>query len=152
MARDYSETGLRIEIRIGQWEEVAYAVWDVFGQRIYVTRERLQHIREKRRWRGQATMIKYIDRLPLVLQCPDVVIVDPQYPDGQTHIFYKYVESLTDEYGREAWLAVVVEITGKVNFVWTMHPRRKGKIKTISGMETTVIYQKEQTNGTNAEG
>ena len=139
---DVSERGASIILRDGwQPETIRYTVRGKLGVRYYMTEERYHRIGIKRIRRGQDWALPYRDRIPQVLQDPDVVIVDPQYVDGRTVIYYRCFADLTDPDGQEMWIAVPVEHTNPA-YIHTMHPAPKKQAKTWRGRSGKVLYRR----------
>jgi hypothetical protein len=137
---DYSERGRIIRLR-EEWEPevVVYTTIDVFGNKFYLTERHLNHIYERRRDSKTEFALAYVAEIPEILTNPDKVIIDPRHLDGNTRIYYKHYAGLVDIEGNEVWLAAPVQM-GYYNFIWTLHPSPKGKVKTLPGRETVVIY------------
>jgi hypothetical protein len=103
---DLAEQGQTFLDRGGRENTIIYSVSTPLSYRVYISRQRLQHVRD--RHRSAARRIRYI---PQLLAHPDIIVPDYDQPD--THLYYK-------AYDRRL-LTVVVHVHLGRRYLATMH-------------------------------
>lgn len=107
-------------------EKVLYAVEDVFGDKVYVTEDGLQYIRDSLYRKHQTSFLPQLETIPRALSRPDLVIRDPSSSDD-TLIYYKrYYLRAKRQY---RLMAIIIKTQGPLKFLYNMHPQQSGKIK-----------------------
>jgi hypothetical protein len=76
---DYSCQGQKIDIADDiPTQTILYSAIDVFNQPVYFSIEAEQYIRTSRQRKAwQRYILNYLDRIPLILRDPTIVVVDP---------------------------------------------------------------------------
>jgi len=104
--RDLSEQGQTFLDRSGEENTIIYSVPTPLGYRVYISRQRLQHVRDRHRSAAQRAK-----DIPHILAHPDIIVPDYDQPD--THLYYK-------TYGRRL-LAIIVHVHLGRRYLATMH-------------------------------
>jgi uncharacterized Rossmann fold enzyme len=104
--RDLSEQGWTFLDRSSGENTIVYSVPTPLGYRVYISRQRLQHVRARHHSTAQR-----IRAIPQILADPDIIVPDYDQPD--THLYYK-------AYGQRL-LAIVVHVHLGRRYWATMH-------------------------------
>ncbi len=128
MAIDYSRQGQKIHISDDvPLQTIAYSVIDVLGHMIHFSQEARRYIQDSRRKKvWQRYVLNYFDRIPLILQDPSIVIVDPDDYTERTHLYYR--EIYVEELKRQILFSVVVRTNGE-HVIYNFHPQETGRVK-----------------------
>lgn len=125
---DYSRQGEKIHIADDvPWQTILYSATDVFEQQVYFSIEAQRYIRDSRRKKPwQRYVLNYLDRIPLILRDPAIVIVDSDDFTERTTLYYR--EMYVSELERSVLFALVVRSNEK-KVVYNLHPQESGKVK-----------------------
>lgn len=110
--RDLSEQGQTFLDRSGGENTIVYSVLTPLGYRVYISRQRLQHVRDRHHSAAQR-----IRDIPQILAHPDIIV--PDYDRPYTHLYYK-------AYGQRL-LAIVAHVHLGRRYLATMHWDRNVK-------------------------
>ncbi len=107
-------------------QRVEYVIQDVQGEKIYVTADGLAYAEDSLAAKDFYYLIKELDKIPIVLLRPNIVIHDHTSPDD-TLIYYRRIRIAS--LGVHQLIAVVIKIRHDIKFFYNMHPQQSGKIK-----------------------
>jgi hypothetical protein len=107
-------------------QRVEYIVTDVRGETVYVTADGLAYARDSLTRKAHYYLIDEFNRIPDVLERPDIVVYDHASPDD-TLIYYKriYIRSMHVH----QLVAVVVKFRQDAKFFYNFHVQQSGKVK-----------------------
>jgi len=106
-------------------QRVEYAVEDVKGETVYVTKEGLQYTRDALHRKRHYALLDRLDVIPKVLTHPDIVIWDPDSED--TLLYYRRVYFPSVQ--RHALICVVVKVRERIKFLYNVFIQQSGKVK-----------------------
>lgn len=108
-------------------QSVEYIVHDIAQEKIYVTFEGLAYTRDSLTLKGQIYMLSVLERLPEILQEPDIVIWDPVDDPDETLIYYKYL--FVSDLFENKLVATIVKIRNGIKFFYNLFLQESGKVK-----------------------
>lgn len=111
-------------------QSVEYIVTDVKQERIFVTVDGLTYTRDSLAFKEQTHLLAQVDRLPTILEQPDIVIWDPVDDPLETLIYYK--RTYIDGFSEKKMLAAIVKIRQGLRFFYNLYLQDSGKVKGLS--------------------
>ncbi len=125
---DYSRQGEKIHVADDiPRQTILYSTTDVFDRQVHFSVEAQRYIQDSRRRKPwQRYVLNYLDRIPLILGDPTIVIVDPDDFTERTQLYYR--EFYVTELERSILFALVVR-SNEEKVVYNLHPQESGKIK-----------------------
>jgi hypothetical protein len=111
-------------------QHVEFIVDDVRQEAIYVTADGLQSVRDSLQAKVQDYLLAELDKLPNVLENPDIVIWDPVDSPGETLLYYKrlYIAELRSH----KLVSAIVKVRQGIKFFYNFFLQESGKVKGLS--------------------
>lgn len=118
-------------------QAVEYIVQDVRGEEIYVTSDGLAYARDSLEFKQQYQVLAELEKLPNVLENPDLVIWDPVDSPKETLIYYKqlYITRLQEH----KVVAAIVKVRRGLKFFYNFFLQESGKVKGLPVVLPTEI-------------
>jgi hypothetical protein len=107
-------------------QRVEYIVLDVRSEQVYITPDGLAYATDSLTAKDFHAFIDELERIPIILSNPEIVIRDPTSPDD-TLIYYKHLRIAA--LGVTQLMAAVIKWRQGIKFFYNLHPQESGKVK-----------------------